>query len=522
MAIILLLLSFVIQDGFAANADPAALAVGAPPPLSVVRPGDPIAAGGELARNFCASCHFFADPDLLDRKTWLGGTLPRMKIRLGLAPEYLDRHPEAEFLKASGTYSTFPLISEDDWKLIQNYYTAGAPEIAVPQEARSPIGDGVPLFAPQPPKYRRKIPASTMVHVSKSGTRIFVGDAGMKSLDILGADGTFLSSIDLGNIPVSLAETQQGLYLTLIGSFLPSDKHLAELAFLPGNGDGFDRPKTILRDLPRATHTQFADLNGDGKTDFVICLYGNSMGRLAWYENTGNENYKEHVLIPKSGALRTVVKDLNGDTTPDIAVLMAQESEAMFFLLNDGKGNFTIHPIFQKHPLYGHSYFEFADFNRDGRADLLVTNGDNGEYASPTKRYHGIRIYLNNGDETFKETYFYPLNGAYKAMARDFDEDGDLDIAAISFFPDYEKSPAESFVFLENQGGLEFKAATFRQCISGRWLTMDTADLDGDKDLDIVLGSYIEGPTDVPPFFGDLWHRMGPSVLILKNTLRSP
>jgi hypothetical protein len=107
-----------------------------------------------------------------------------------------------------------------------------------------------------------------------------------------------------------------------------------------------------------------------------------------------------------------------------------------------------------------------------------------------------------------------------RALARDFDGDGDLDIAAISFFPDYRQSPQESFVYLENLGGLRFAASSFRECLDGRWLVMDTGDVDGDGDLDLVLGSYIKGPTSVPLVLMQRWERDGPSIQILRNTLR--
>ena len=52
------------------------------------------------------------------------------------------------------------------------------------------------------------------------------------------------------------------------------------------------------------------------------------------------------------------------------------------------------------------------------------------------------------------------MHGAYKAMARDFDGDGDLDIAAISFYPEFDAATPESFVYLENTGGMKFNAFT--------------------------------------------------------------
>jgi hypothetical protein len=174
--------------------------------------------------------------------------------------------------------------------------------------------------------------------------------------------------------------------------------------------------------------------------------------------------------------------------------------------------------VFQKHPAFGHVYFELADFDGDGRMDLLVVNGDNGEYESPLKSYHGVRIYLNRDGMRFDEAFFFPINGATKAVARDFNGNGRLDIAVISFFPDYVDAPRESFVLLENLGGLNFSPRTFPECVSGRWSVMDAADLNGNGAIDIVLGSYIRGPTPVPGFLSELWEKRSPSVLILRNS----
>ena len=63
------------------------------------------------------------------------------------------------------------------------------------------------------------------------------------------------------------------------------------------------------------------------------------------------------------------------------------------------------------------------------------------------KRDQGIRIYLNRGDLQFVQTYFYPMYGVYGAELEDFDLDGDLDIAAIAFHPDFSPESRKTSYF---------------------------------------------------------------------------
>jgi len=223
--------------------------------------------------------------------------------------------------------------------------------------------------------------------------------------------------------------------------------------------------------------------------------------------------------MERPGSLVSRVIDYNHDGKPDIVLLAAQAREGVFLYVNKGHGQFEEKPLIQQPPVWGYVYFELADFNGDGFPDILTANGDLGDFVCPPKKYHGVRIYLNDGNWNFKEAWFYPINGAFKCIAADFDGDGDLDIAVISFFPDYDKSPEESFVFLENQGGLKFKPHTFPDSFRGRWLVMDAGDLDGDGDLDIVLGGAYKVPFKTPQTFLDRWQKDAPSVLILRNQL---
>lgn len=111
---------------------------------------------------------------------------------------------------------------------------------------------------------------------------------------------------------------------------------------------------------------------------------------------------------------------------------------------------------------------------------------------------------------------FFHINGCYKAIARDYDGDGDLDIATIAYFADYKNRPEEGFVYLENKGNLQFSPYSIPQTQTGRWLTMDAGDIDGDGKIDLILGNFSIGPT----MFNKTDWEKGPPFIVLKNTGR--
>jgi hypothetical protein len=196
---------------------------------------------------------------------------------------------------------------------------------------------------------------------------------------------------------------------------------------------------------------------------------------------------------------------------------MAQGDEGIFVYYNKGNGTFEEKRLLQFPPSYGSNCFELTDFNKDGHPDILTTNGDNGDYPPILKPYHGIRIFMNDGKNNFGQKVFLPVNGPCKAIARDFDGDGDLDIASISYFPDYDHHPEESFIFWENTGNLSFKPSSFNNASMGRWLTMEAGDIDHDGDIDLVLGNAKFPLGHIPDSLMKNWNKYSPSLVILKN-----
>ncbi len=299
-----------------------------------------------------------------------------------------------------------------------------------------------------------------------------------------------------------------------MGSFSPTDAPTGFLLYLPKKEGA--APVVLIDQLQRPVHTSFADFDENGLDDFVICEFAKWTGNLSWWQNKGKGRFERRLLTEQTGAIKTAVRDFNEDGRTDILALFGQGNEGFFVYLNQGNGQFQERQILQFPASYGSSYFELTDFNGDGNEDIIYTNGDNADYPPILKPYHGIRVFLNEGNLHFKESLFIPLPGAYAAMPRDYDKDGDLDFAAISFFPDFEETPAKSFAYFENTGNLTFKAYTFPEVNNGRWLVMDAGDMDQDGDTDLILGALtFETVPDVG--LVDRWTSLGLPFVILRN-----
>jgi hypothetical protein len=460
-----------------------------------------------LATNICSVCHLFPVPEALDRNTWSNHIIPWMREKMGVPALENNPSPDARTLM-------------EQWNAIwHDYYLVAAPEKALPQDPRPPIVPDLDLFKVEDPHYEPTNGYATMIQIDPAAHQIYVGNALKKSLDVLDSQGRLLASSKVDSTLTHLLKRPEGWVGTQIGIVPPSELPLGRVTLYDRKENRFEKQCDLLTGLLRPVHSSFADLLGDGHEELVVCSFGNVGGRLAWYSKQDACKYGEHIIADRPGALMSRILDVDHDGKLDLVVLMAQAKEGVFLYRNQGGGEFVEKPLIEQPPVWGYAYFQLVDFNGDGFLDILTANGDRGDFECPPKKYHGIRIYLNDGHWNFKEAFFYPLNGAYKCIAADFDGDGDLDIAAISFFPDYDKSPEESFVYLQNEGGMKFTAHTFPDSYRGRWLTMDAADLDGDGDLDIVLGGVYKTPFRAPEPLIERWQKEGPSVLILRNQL---
>jgi hypothetical protein len=476
--------------------------------------------GREAAVRYCQTCHLFPKPELLDQETWVKGALPQMAPWLGVAKLNLASRPDGQRLATAGVFPSTPVLSEKEWRALHAYYGSVAPPQPLAATNKPVAHVGLSLFRVRTLQTTTNVPFTSLVRVDAPNRRLFIGDAQSKTLKVLRPDGALLHSIEVDSAPVDIAIQRMSLLVTLIGRTFPSDE-LAGQVWSVSLTNGAPEVKRLLHRLPRVTHTSVADLNSDGRDDLVVCGFGNSLGKLSWFKNRGDGDYTEHILLDGAGVIRSFAHDWDGDGRLDVAVLRGQSREGVEIFYNRGT-KFEEVPVIQFPPSFGCAAWQVLDFDSDGNLDLLIANGDNGDYKSKPKAYHGLRLYRSDGRGHFTEQWFYPLNGAYGVCAADFDGDGDLDIAAISYFPDYEKYPDEGFVYLRNDGKWHFQPFVLPETRQGRWLVMDAGDLDGDGDLDIVLGSFPQGPrtTFIPESRWREWETNHVSVMILENLRR--
>lgn len=448
--------------------------------------------GKALAVKHCKSCHMLPDPSLLDKDNWQAA-LVMMGPRLGIFDHKGQPYPIYTDIDQS-FYPSEPAMSSSEWQQIIDYYTTSAPAALSPRN-KKPITNRLPFFSVElaPKLLHRKGNTASFIKIDTSVKphRIFVSRAGSNTLFLLNDKLQVTDSLITGGPVVDIDFHDREIVVCKIGNNLFGNNSMdGSLIRIKLNNQGNFRtqPEPLFEGLARPVQITAADINGDRKKDYLICEFGNVSGALLWMENKGNGKYLRRNIRAVAGANKACIQDYNNDGRPDIWAQFSQGEEGVFLFTNKGNGLFAEKQVIQLPPSYGSSSFELNDFNKDGFPDILYTCGDRGDGINQLKPYHGVYVFINNGKNEFTEEYFFPVNGCIKAMARDFDKDGDLDIAAIGFFTD-NLHPEEGFTFLKNEGNLNFEPYSLPlEAKFNKATTMDAADLDADGKLDIILG----------------------------------
>jgi hypothetical protein len=312
---------------------------------------------------------------------------------------------------------------------------------------------------------------------------------------------------------------RQDILVAGLGNFFPTDDKVGKVVWLRGMPEGRFEATTLLEGVGRVSDVQAADFNGDGKLDLVVAVFGwRSSGEILYLENRTSDwsrpKFTRKEVDGRHGAIHVPVVDLNGDGRPDFVSLISQEHETVVAYLNEGGGTFRQETIFTApHPTFGSSGIEIVDLDGDGDMDVLLTNGDVLDRPYLLKPYHGVQWLENKGTFPFEHHLLAHMYGASHAVAADFDGDGDLDVAAVSFLPRLEFPERESLrlpsvvLFEQTAKGqfvthiMEAGACDHFSCAAGDW--------DADGKVDLVVGNFSWKRSQT---FGDaavLWRNVG-------------
>jgi hypothetical protein len=286
------------------------------------------------------------------------------------------------------------------------------------------------------------------------------------------------------------ADGKPDLLVASMGLIAPNNDKIGSVVVLENLGDGRFRNHILAEAVSRVTDVRGADLNGDGKLDLVVGQFGYNEGEIRWMENLGDWRFQSHLLLDQPGTIHTPVADYDGDGHLDFAALVTQDAEAVHLFGGDGRGGFRDTVLWQSdNPSFGSSGLEVCDLNRDGRPDLIYTNGDGFDGLVSLPPWHGLQWLENRPDHGFTYHRISDFPGCYSPVAADLDGDGNPDIVAVSAFNNWHDPGAVSLMAWLNDGAQTFTAVPLATAPT-HLLALAVGDLDGDGIPELVTGGF--------------------------------
>ena len=299
------------------------------------------------------------------------------------------------------------------------------------------------------------------------------------------------------------------IMVAVLGMLFPSNDKIGSVVILENDGKCTFKQHVIAEKIARVSDVRAGDLDGDGDMDLAVAQFGYDDGETRWIENLGNWKFKSHNLQRLSGPVNVEIVDVDNDGDQDIISVVSQEWEEIYCFVNDGKGNFQPRLLWgSNNEDFGSSGISIYDLNKDGKPDILYTNGDAFDYIPPRGRpWHGVQWLENKGNITFEFHRICNFIGAYSVRPSDIDNDGDIDLFAVSAFNLWDNPDSQSFIWLENIGNMQFRKHNIANSPT-HLLTLEPGDFNNDGLTDFATG----GMHAYPPY-----DRMGRVTLWLNN-----
>jgi len=245
------------------------------------------------------------------------------------------------------------------------------------------------------------------------------------------------------------------------------------------NQDGlgnFTDKTIILSNAPETSTLLVTDINKDNKVDIVYT----SKNEIGWMNNTtgsGDFGAKQIITNQAYGVKAVVMGDIDGDGKNDLISASYDDEKIAWYKNIDEKGTFGRQEIVARRIQNPTNVFP-GDFDGDHDIDLLVSSKDDAKLAwlenTDGKGFYGKQHIITESVEVGNITpYSYPV---------DIDGDGDLDIVTVK---------RNVLFWYENDGLGNFKTEhIINNKTTGTITIIRSQDMDGDGDMDVVCGVY--------------------------------
>lgn len=226
------------------------------------------------------------------------------------------------------------------------------------------------------------------------------------------------------------------------------------------------------------------DLNGDGKPELITSRSGATKNIVYVLPNTSSGTISfgpvVSLLLDVGHFARFIqLRDLNSDGRPEIIVSNSFNNELYIFRNQSASGTLNINPTPTKISVAGATTtygLDVQDLDNDGLADLVVN-----QFQS-----NNIFILKNLGGTNFSFSapiVITALGTLNDITTADFNNDGKLDLVTTSTF-----NNQILVLFNTSAGSISFGAPQTLTTSNGPW-GLDVGDIDGDKDVDIIVAN---------------------------------